>query len=114
MKALDLTAFNNVLWDITLLDGTVLHIEKPKQKLILEIADMQKKAMDIEAHPDNYTPEQALALSNDLVLKILNSNIEKKVFKKDYIEKNLNFAMIQAIIKGYMSFVQDVNSDPNL
>lgn len=113
MKSLNLSTYIPTFWDVTLPDGTVVNLKKPTQKMILEIAASQKKAADINKNPTAYSVEQAMEISDDLVLKILNNNKENKTFKKDYIEKNFTNEMITALFNGYIEFVAEVNSDPN-
>lgn len=114
MKALILNEYEDATWEIQLFDNSIIHIEKPKQKLILEIADMQKKIMDIETHPEKYTTQQQFDLLNNLMVRILNNNIEKVVFTKDFISDEWSIEKMQYFIYKYMEFVQEINSDPNL
>lgn len=108
MAMLDLNVFQEMYFDIKLFDGEVVNLPKPTQKTILKLTKLEN---DIKNSGED--AELLLGSFTDLILHIFNTNKEKKKFSKAWIEENLNFTMMRAILEGYMEFANDLTSDPN-
>lgn len=100
MKALDLRTLQEVTWEVTLLDGSVIHIQKPNQELRVEMESLQG-SNDVE---------MVTALPQ-VVLKILNNNKEKAHFT--HIPKGMDLHIQTAIVRYYTDWLYNLMTDPN-
>ncbi len=101
-KALDLSLFVKQTLDITMLDGTILHIKKPTQGNVIKLLAFK------ETNEDN-----ALEAMEELTYIILNSNMENKEYSKEWIAENLDWTMKAAIIRAYSEFINELQTNPN-
>lgn len=108
MAMLDLNVFQEQYLDIKLFDGSVINLPKPTQKTILKLTKFEQ---DLKKNETN--SEKMLASFSDFIVFILNTNKEGKEFTNAWVEENLSFTMCKAILEGYMSFANELTSDPN-
>ncbi len=102
---IDLQAFKEVTEETKLFDGSIIHLKKPTQKIIIDM-------MAFEKNMKNADEQTALKEINKLLLIILNNNTENKLFEVEYIQKYFTFDTMLAFIKAYSDFakkVQDQN-----
>lgn len=103
-KKLDLRVFQEEYFELTLLDGTVIHLRKPTQAIMLKLMEIstidKKDAVGI------------LAAFVDVVATILGNNREGRKFAAEDIA-DYGFAMQKAIIETYTEFANEVMADPN-
>lgn len=104
-KILDLSIFKEETLDITMMDGTTLHIMKPTQAMVIKVLQMR----NINAESE---PEKIVEAFNALVLSILNCNDAAKVFTQKDIEA-IPMKAKTAIINAYSEFITGIQSDPN-
>lgn len=106
-KILDLNVFVQETLDIRLPgDDGVIHLEKPTREMVISISSMQRLQQDV------YDDESAKSIEN-LVLKIMNSNIERRVFEQDYVENVITLPMRMALIQAYSAWIVGIEKDPN-
>lgn len=104
---IDLNVFKLKTLDFKLPDEEVLlHILKPTREQVIALAALQ--TLD----KDNYTAEAEKQVS-DMVLSILNSNNDDRMFDSQYVENELNDQMIVAIISAYSAWITGIEADPN-
>lgn len=104
-KIIDLSVFQEETLDIKLLDGSMVRITKPSQRMVIEMLKFKELGED--------TPAEVLIQSvNKIVANILNSNDAKKFFDIKFVE-DMNLKMKLAIIKAYGEFITGVQSNPN-
>ncbi|MHC1750735.1 MAG: hypothetical protein AB9856_20880 [Cellulosilyticaceae bacterium] len=102
---LDLTVLAMKTFDLTLLDGTEIHIRKPNKGLIVEL---NKASIDFGNAKDF---EELMNLTENATLKIMNNNTEKRIFEQEDVEE-IDYTMQTAIFKAYMGFIMEANN-PN-
>lgn len=102
---IDLSVFEDQTLDLKLPDGTLLKIQKPTQRMVIEMLKFKK--LDVK------NPDAVIKAVDSVVSMILNNNENIKTFTQDDIDKVLNFSMKMAIIQGYSEFIIKVQSDPN-
>lgn len=101
-KILDLSAFTPETLDTTMPNGTVIHIPKPTYAMLLNITAFKDK---IAANNGDIAPIL------DMALAILNSNVDKIVFKRDDVE-NLAVEQINCLLQGYFQWANTITSNP--
>ena len=87
----------NKYYEVRLIDGTELKLNRPTQRMLqfmLNIQDMAKDNKDMET----------IKAFNELFAWILNRNTEGKVYKAEQIADEYDFAIIGLLIKDYFSF----------
>lgn len=105
---LDLSVLSGRTWELRLFDGSIINIRKPSQKMVMEM--MLYERLFKEAGREAEKIEKLAELVRD----ILNNNTDGKEFTKDFVNSEFSFDIAFAVIKGYMEFTQELNSDPNL
>lgn len=105
-RILDLNVFVQEAMNIRLLDGSVLHIQKPTREQVIKIADLQHLKKTAKG-------EVAFDRMDGLVMDILNSNDAGTVFDRKYVENELNVRMRLAIITAYSAWIGEIERDPN-
>lgn len=103
-KILDLTAFKAELFELKLLDGTVLYLRKPTQAIFMQFLGFQNF--------DKSDPKVVLDVLRDMVLAILNTNTAGRNFTAEDIA-DYDFGIMQAVVQGYSEFINEVMSSPN-
>lgn len=104
---LDLQAFQSQTFEVKLFDGEIINLNKPSQKLVLDIIAYEEKMKDKK------DVKKVINSFASLILDILNNNAEGIKFNREYVDTYFNFEIGMAFIKSYMEFVQEVNNDPN-
>ena len=101
-KPLDLSEIlqQNTL-EIIMLDKSVIHLKTPSFKDYLKLQEYSEKAKSNDK------------LIFDLMLFIMNSNSEGKVFSKADIEE-LSVPLLLAILNEYMRFAQGIVGNPTM
>lgn len=101
---LDLSVFVEETLDVKMTDGSMLHLKKPDQGLV--IAMIALKNLN-----DNTPPEAALAVLNNIVLRILNHNSDGIEFTKESIGA-LTLDMKSAILSAYSDWTVKLQQNP--
>lgn len=95
-------------YDVRLLDGTELHIQRPTQAMVEYTLQIQSLAQD-----DNKQAETINALAQ-LFTRILNRNTEGKTFQAEAIAEEYDFQTIGYVIEDYFNFWNsEVNANVN-
>ena len=108
---LDLSVFREQYFDLKLLDGEVLKLKKPTQRMVIEMMGYELIFKDTKNHKNI---EMMVDTFSQMILDILNNNANEKVFTKEFVEENFDFALGMTLVQAYMGFVQELNSNPNL
>nr|WP_302599969.1 hypothetical protein [uncultured Cellulosilyticum sp.] len=100
-----LKSLTNRFWNFEVADDEVYHIKKPD-------FDVAKKLRDKNYEGNN---ELCLSLLEDLTLNILNNNVEKKKFTKQWLKDNGVDYMVQSVIvMDYTNWVnEEIVNNPN-
>lgn len=98
-KALDLRVLQEKTWEVILLDGRVVHIYKPTQKIRYMMNDFQE-CTDAASQ---------MVLVSDIVREILSHNREGVT--PDLADYDLSIKL--AVIRGYSQWLTELLSDPN-
>lgn len=101
---LDLSVFKEETLDIKMMDGQVLHVRKPSQRMVIEIL----KLRDLDEHS---APEEIIGAVNKMVWTILNDNTEDVHFAP-YVVENMSLEIKQAILNGYTEFTTKLQQNP--
>lgn len=104
-KIIDLSVFQEETLDIKLLDGSLVRITKPSQRMVIEMLKFKELG-------ENTQPEELIHAINKIVVNVLNSNDAKKFYDIKFVE-DMNLQMKLAIIKAYSEFITGVQSNPN-
>lgn len=100
MKKLDLTTVGNKTWNVTMMDGSELNINKPTQKQLLLLDGYTNKLDKVES------TEEKLNLLNEATTLILNNNQEGVTYQaSDFEEMPIN--ILYAIYFGYIDFMKE-------
>lgn len=94
---LDLNLIERKPYEIKMLDGKVLHIGKPPQRLLNKIIQIQK------ADPEDIAVVTQLY---DIVLEILNLNTDGEVYDAIFI-KQFDIEIIALILADYFHWLSD-------
>lgn len=103
-RVLDLSVYSQETFDITMLDGSVLHIKKPSQAIVIEMMRLSNVATDNQI--------ALLEGMTEICAIILNNNQEGKTFTEEWIIENLDITLITAIVKGYTDYTKELQSNP--
>ena len=106
MNKLDLSVYEENVWEVTMIDGTQLHIKKPTQKQLILLNGYDVKLGEVK------TFEDKIKTLNEVALFILNNNKEDKKYKVKDLE-DMQMDILYAIYFGYGEFVQEAMSNPN-
>lgn len=87
----------NKYYEVRLIDGTELKLNRPTQRMLQYMINIQDLAND------NKDMETIKAF-NELFAWILNRNTDGKVYKAEQIADEYDFAIIGLLIKDYFSF----------
>ena len=98
---LNLNELNIRTFDVKLKSGEVLHINPPKVKVLRKTQDLLKKS------------DKDIELIVDATVMVLNSNSKKKVFDRKYVEENFDVNDFVKILQGYLSWVAQIQKNPN-
>lgn len=101
---LDLTVLQEQTLEIKMLDGSILRIKKPSQKLMLDFIAFEKAIDGVEV-------EEQMKEISELTLSILNNNTAGKHFEE--LDLEYDFTIQQAIITAYGRFINEVMSQKN-
>ena len=100
MKKLDLTSLKNKAWNVIMMDGSELNINKPTQKQLLLLDRYTNKLDKVES------TEEKLNLLNEATTLILNNNQEGVTYQaSDFEEMPIN--ILYAIYFGYIDFMKE-------
>lgn len=100
MKKLDLTSLKNKAWNVIMMDGSELNINKPTQKQLLLLDGYTNKLDKVES------TEEKLNLLNEATTLILNNNQEGVIYQaSDFEEMPIN--ILYAIYFGYIDFMKE-------
>lgn len=103
-KMIDLSVFQEETLDMKMMDGRMINIVKPNQKMVLELMNFQNLREE--------EPETQIAALSTIVCKVLNSNKNGITFTEDEVSE-FNFQILSAIITAYGEFVNGIASNPN-
>lgn len=88
-------------FDVKLKNGEILRINPPKIKVLRKTQDLLKKS------------DKDIELIVDATVMVLNSNSKKKVFDRKYVEENFDVNDIVKVLQGYLSWVAQIQKNPN-
>ena len=108
---LDLSVFQKQTFEVKLMDGQVIHLLKPSQRMLIEMMSYEAEFKNTKREKDL---DKIFDTFNSMILNILNNNDDEKVFDKEYVNKYFDFEVGTALMNGYMNFVNEINSNPNL
>lgn len=108
---LDLSVFQQKTFEVKLVDGQVVNLLKPSQKMLIEMMSYEAQFKAIEPNQENLN--KVFNTFNSMILNILNNNNDGKVFDKEYVDKYFDFHIGTALMNAYMEFVNEINSNPN-
>lgn len=101
-------------FDLTLLDGTELHIRKANDELIYAMEDFEKKARKMNGVKEVFEEVKKLTL------QILNRNDAKKLYdnlfldqKDEYGDTLYDYTTCMTIFSEYSKFMQETLRNPN-
>lgn len=106
---LDLSVLQEEYLPIRMLDGEVINIKKPSQKMIMTISTLDKKIVSCQKKEDI---QGVLNGNTDRLLLILNNNKENKIITREMVEEFTPNTM-GVIVMEYMKWVQEINENPN-
>lgn len=101
---LDLAAYQEETADIRMADGTVVHLRKPSERLVLELLRLK----DVDPNGD---PQQILDTLNRVTTAILNNNANGLAFPASEVEK-LFYDQKMAIVSAYTDFATTLQARP--
>ena len=107
---LDLSVFKEKTFELKLFDGEVINLKRPSHRQVISIMGYEQT---FKNKNNQKNIDKIISTFNQMILDILNNNIEGKVFDQSYVEENFDFNLGMTLIKAYMEFVQEINSDPN-
>lgn len=102
---LDLSVFAEKVWEVKLLDETVLQVKRPSNALLIQL-----EAFMVKGTPDAI--EEAIKEISEVTFKILNNNKNDRAFKLVDIKK-LDVDLQTAIIRGYSNFARECMQGKN-
>lgn len=100
---LDLTVFKEDTFDIKLLDGSMIKIKKPSQKMFMEFIAYQDMKTDNQ--------EEVIQALDILIIKIINNNTDGKEFTIEQLD--FTFDMKLAIMQAYVNFITNLVNQKN-
>lgn len=103
-KILDLSVFTEETLDIKTVDGKLLHIPKPSQRMVIEM--MKFREID-----ENTAPEEIAAALDRMASLILNSNREGVRFDGSSVAA-LSTDAKTAILTAYSEFATRLQANP--
>ncbi len=101
---LDLSVFQEETLDITMMNGEVLHIKKPEQRMVIELIKFRKLREDANA-------KKVLRALNDVTALILNSNTDGVYLERETIDA-LSVDIKLAIVNAYTKFILKLQANP--
>lgn len=106
-KILDLNVFVQETLDIRLPgDDGVIHLAKPTREIVIAMSHLKSLNEDV------YDEESAKTVET-VLLTILNSNVDERVFAADYVEDVITLPMRLALIEAYAAWIVGIESNPN-
>lgn len=103
-KILDLSVYNDETLDITMLDGSVLHVKKPTQALVIRMVELSQL--------QETQPEKVLGGLVELCAAILSNNNDGITYSVEQVANELDIVLVSAIIKAYSEFTKELQSNP--
>lgn len=103
-RVLDLSVYSKDTFDITMLDGAVLHIRKPTQAIVIEMMRLAQIQQDNQIG--------LLEGLIDICASILSNNLEGKAYSAEWVNDNLDITMVSAIVSGYTEYTKELQSNP--
>lgn len=94
-------------YTLTLKNGEEYHMLQPTLETYFKVIELKKLEQNIE------TLEESFDMGIDLVLDYMNSNIEKKKFKKSDILKEFTIPNIQTIIGDIWNYALGIDTEKN-
>lgn len=104
-KTLHLQAFQQVYLDVELLDGSIIYLKKPTQKLAIEMALLPQYLVQQDINV-------IVTALNELTVNIQNNNKEGRIFTLDSIAE-WEIELKNAVINAYQEFLTEILSNPN-
>ncbi len=92
---LDLTTLNGNLYDIKLLDGTVLHLKRPNQSMVQYLVDIKG------LHEGTGDEKALLKAFASFFARILNRNAEGIAYDAEDLEEDYDYETILYVINDY-------------
>ena len=80
-------------YELKLEDGSILHIKRPTQAMLLKMVDLQN-------HSEK--PEEAMVIVFDVITAMFNNNVDGRTFTVDDMTNMLDFQMAAYVIEDYL------------
>ena len=95
---LDLTTAFGELYQVKLLDSTVLELKRPTQALQNAIINLQKFGTDGE------NTAKAMDMAMDIFCRILNRNTNGIEYKADEVKEEYDYTLALVVITDYLKY----------
>lgn len=105
---LDLTTAFGELYQVKLLDGTVLELKRPTQALQETVVKLQKIA------EEGKDAKKILEATMDIFCRVLNRNTNGIEFNIEDVKKEYDYSIALVVIADYLKYyAQEVNKSVN-
>ncbi len=91
---------NRKLYELKWFDGTVIHCRKPTQSFLMRLTQLNDEL-------EQLSDTEVVKALNEIVLKILNNNTDKRVFTSDDVEQEMDVELEQLLIQDYFASISD-------
>lgn len=106
MSTLNFQALKKSYLDVTLTDGTVLHLGTPTKKLNDELVEIKKSLTSL-------TDDENIDVLYRVCALILSRNKEGREISQDYVEANFDLEDLVILFKGYVDFITEIRNLKN-
>lgn len=103
---MDLTAYVEETADIRMQDGTLLHLRKPSQRMVIHMMQMR----DISADTDTV---EIMRVLDDVTMEILNNNADSVQFRREAVQ-DMPADLKTRIIGAYSEWAAKLQSNPTM
>lgn len=110
MERFDFRAIRQPTWEVTLPDGSMLHVKQPTQGRALRI-----QAMNEELKALNSTDKDRVHKVYDFVAELLSENEEGITLngKSLHLKHHIEVWQLTAFVAQYNAFIQEISSAKN-
>ena len=97
IKTLDLSVYEQKYLDVVLLDGSIIQLKKPTQKIAIEMASLPQYLFETDLNV-------IVTALNDVLINILNNNREDRVFTLADVQ-DWEIELKNAVLEAYQGFL---------
>ena len=98
---LDLGELTQQFYQIKMINGEIINIKKPSEKLLRKLFKLQNISEN----------EQAIDAMYEILVEVLNNNVNKKVFNKDEILDSIDVGTASLVIQDYLEQTVDITQE---